>query len=132
MIDADAIRPNGIKRKLLMSPEFTISSAGDFIIGYFPHGAVIRGIWAITTVAITTADNVIDIGIAKDGDTVIDGKTLAYSASAIGDVTDVFQTKGSNGGLTEVAVGGTLWLQTDGGGDAGAIRIVVEYEDRNN
>lgn len=130
--EVDSLRPNGIKRKLLRTPIFDYTTAGDYHIGYFPHGAKLLGMWSVTTTAITVADETIDIGIAKDGDTVIDGLALAYSGSAIGDAVDIFQTKGTNGGVTQIAVGGSLWLQTSGASTAGQGYIVVEYEDNNN
>jgi len=131
-IDIDSLRPHGVRRKILQSPAITLSTAGDFIIGYLPHGAKILGMWAVTTTALTTAASVIDIGVAQNGDTIIDGKSLTHTASAIGDVTDIWQTKGTNGGLVDIPTGILLWLQTDGGSDAGAVIVVTEYEDRNN
>lgn len=132
MIDVNAIRPSGIKRKLMKSDVVAVETAGDYIIGYFPNGAVIRNIHFVTTVAIGTADCAVDIGIAKDGDTVVDGRVFAFTANAIGTVIDVFNTKGTNGVVTEVAAGGLLWAQSDGGSTNGSGFFVIEYEDRNN
>lgn len=115
-----------------MSPAVAVETAGDYPIAHFPHGAVIRGIWFVPTVALGTADSVIDIGIAKDGDTVIDGLTLAFATSAVGTAVDVFQTKGTNGGVTEVSAGVTIWVQSDGGSTNGTGHFITEYEDRNN
>lgn len=132
MFNADSIRPSGIRRKLMKSDVVAVETAGDYIIGYFPNGAVIRNIHFVTTVAIGTADCSVDIGVAKDGDTVVDGRTFAYSGNAIGTVIDVFNTKGTNGGVTEIAPGGLLWAQSDGGSTNGSGFFVIEYEDRNN
>lgn len=132
MIEADAIRPSGIRRKLMVTDVFAVETAGDYVIGYFPHGAVLRGIWFVPTVALGTADSTIDIGIAKDGDTVIDGKVLAYATSVVGTPVDVFQTKGTNGGVIELAANTVLWMQSDGGSTNGSGYFFVEYEDRNN
>ncbi len=132
MIEADSIRPSGIRRKLMMSPAVAVETAGDYLIGAFPHGATIRGIWFVTTVALGTSNSVIDIGIAKDGKTIIDGATLLYSGSAIGDFTDVFQTKGSTGGVTVLGANGQVWVQSDGGSTNGTGHFIIEYEDQNN
>lgn len=132
MIDAETIRPNGIRRKLMMSPAVAVETAGNYIIGYFPHGATLRGIWFTPSVALGTADSVIDIGIAKDGDTIIDGKVIAYATSALDTAVDVFQTKGTNGGVIEIAAGTTIWVHSDGGSTNGTGHFIIEYEDRNN
>lgn len=131
-MEVSVLRPHGIKRKLIMSPAVAVETAGDYLIAHFPHGATIRGIWFIPTVALGTADSVIDIGIAKDGKTVIDGLTLAFSTSAVGTAVDVFQTKGTTGGVTVVSAGVSLWVQSDGGSTNGTGHFVVEYEDENN
>ncbi len=65
MIDVNSLRPNGIKRKLTMSAAVAVETAGDYIVAYFPHGATIRGIWFIPTVALGTANSVIDIDDPK-------------------------------------------------------------------
>jgi hypothetical protein len=132
MIDVSSLRPNGIKRKLMMSPAVAVETAGDYVIGFFPHGATIRGIWFTPTVVLGTADSTIDIGIAKDGDTIIDGKVIGYAASALDLAVDVFQTKGTNGGVIEIAAGTTIWVQSDGGSTNGTGHFIIEYEDRNN
>lgn len=132
MLDADSIRPSGIRRKLMMSPAVAVETAGDYIIGFFPHGATIRGIWFTPSVALGTANSVIDIGIAKDGDTIIDGLAIDYSASAVDLAVDVFKTKGTNGGVVEIAAGTTVWVQSDGGSTNGTGHFIIEYEDRNN
>ncbi len=132
MIKADEIRPSGIKRKLTMSAAVAVETAGDYIIAYFPHGATIRGIWFIPTVALGTANSVIDIADAKDGDTIIDGLALDYSTSAVGTPVDCFQTKGTNGGNTVVGPNSVIWVQSDGGSTNGTGYFVIEYEDANN
>lgn len=134
MIDVKELRPSGIKRKLLQSPVFDTSSAADFIIGYFPHGGIIRGIYLITTTALTAANANIDIGVAQNGDTIVDGYAIVQSTSAIGDILNITDQLGTNGLQANkvMPVGTTLWFQTDGGGDAGAVMVVIEYEDNNN
>ena len=97
-----------------------------------PHGGKLLGAWIVMTTAATTADDTLDLGIAKDGDTIIDGYTLAYDGSAIGDVLDIFQTKGTNGGVVDIAAGTIIWVQVAGTGTAGAGYLVVEYEDISN
>jgi len=130
--DADSIRPSGIRRKLIMTPSIAVETAGDYVGAYFPHGATLRGIWFVPTVAVGTADCAIDIGIAQNGDTIIDGYVLATSGSAAGTGVDVFQTKGTNGGVLVLAAGATVWIQSDGGSTGGTGHFVIEYEDRNN
>ncbi len=130
--DADAIRPSGIRRKLMMSPAVAVETAGDYVAAHFPHGATLRGVWFVPTVAVGTADCAIDIGIAQNGDTIIDGYVLATSGSAIGTPVDVFQTKGTNGGLLVLATNAVVWVQSDGGSTGGTGYFIFEYEDRNN
>ena len=132
MINVDQLRPNGIKRKVIVSPTYAITTAGDYPIATLPHGGKILGIWFVPTVALTVADEVVDIGIAPDGDTVIDGFVVPYATSAIGTAVDIFQTKGTNGGVTNVGALTTLWAQSSGASTAGTGFFVTEYEDNNN
>jgi len=132
MIDVDQLRPSGIKRKLTQSAAVAVETAGDYIIAHFPHGAKLIDILFVPTVAVGTADCAIDIGIAVNGDTIIDGIALAFTGSVAGTAVSVFQTKGTNGGLTVLAPGTTVWAQSDGGSTGGTGYFVIEYEDNNN
>ncbi|CAG0950633.1 MAG: hypothetical protein OIN86_13605 [Candidatus Methanoperedens sp.] len=132
MIDVNTLRPSGIRRKLMMSAVHVVTTAGNYIIGHFPHGATLRGIWFVPTVALTVADEVMDIGITATGKTIIDAVTVPYTTSAIGTPVDIFQTKGTTGGLTELAAGATVWATPTGASTAGTGFFVIEYEDRNN
>jgi hypothetical protein len=132
MIEVDTLRPSGIKRKLMMSPAVAVETAGDYIIGFFPHGAILRGIWFTPSVALGTANSVLDIGLAKDGDTIIDGFAMPYATSAVDTALDCFQTKGTNGGTVEIPAGKTIWAQSDGGSTNGTGYFIIEYEDANN
>lgn len=132
MIDVDQLRPSGIRRKIQVSAVHAITTAGNYIIAHFPHGAILRGIWFVPTVAVTVADEVVDIGITSTGDTIIDGITIGYAASVVGTPVDLFQTKGTNGGLKELAAGATVWATPSGASTAGTGFFVTEYEDRNN
>lgn len=132
MIKGNEIRPNGVRRKLIKSSITALQTAADIPLFYFPHGAKILNMHVVTMVALTTANAVIDIGVAKDGDTVIDGYAVVQSTSAIGDVLDIWNTKGTNGGVIDIPVGTLLWLQTNGGPDAGSVIVECEYEDISN
>lgn len=130
--DVNSLRPSGIKRKLYQSAAIAVETAGDYVAAYFPHGVTLRGIWFVPTVAVGTADCAIDIGIAQNGDTIIDGYVLATSGSAIGTAVDVFQTKGTNGGLIILPPGTTVWVQSDGVSTGGTGYFIFEYEDDSN
>lgn len=132
MIDINQLRPNGIKRKTIVSPTYEITTAGDYPIAMLPHGGRILGIWFVPTVALTVADEVVDIGIAVNGDTVIDGFVVPNATSVVGTAVDIFQTKGTNGGLVQIDPLTTLWAQSSGASTAGTGFFVVEYEDNNN
>ncbi len=132
MIEVESLRPNGIKRKLMKSDTHVITTAGNYIIGHFPHGAKLLGLWFVPTVAITVADEVVDVGITITGDTIIDGVTIAYATSVVGTAVDIFQTKGTNGGLIQLAPGATVWATPSGASTAGTGFFVIEYEDNNN
>lgn len=132
MIEANSIRPSGIQRKMVQSGILQLNEAGDHIVAMFPHSVRLLNIFVTVTTALTTADETIDIGIAKDGDTVIDGKVMAYDGSAVGDVLDVFQVKGTNGGVIDVPAGSIIWLQVEGTGTAGEGIVTVEYVDNSN
>jgi hypothetical protein len=132
MIEVDSLRPNGIKRKLMMSANFSITTAGNYIIGHFPHGAKIIDIFFVPTTAITVADEVCDIGITATGKTIVDAITVPYLTSVVGTAVSIFQSKGSTGGLTVLAPGATVWITPTGASTAGAGFCVIEYEDNNN
>jgi hypothetical protein len=132
MKEVDSFRPSGIKRKTIVSPTHVITTAGDYPIAMLPHGGRLLGVWFVPTVALTVADEVVDIGIAVDGDTVIDGFTVPYASSVVGTAVDIFQTKGTNGGLIQIAPLTTLWAQSSGASTAGTGFFVIEYEDNNN
>lgn len=116
----------------MMSAVHVVTTAGNYIIGHFPHGARLLGVWFVPTVALTVADEVVDIGITSTGDTIVDGITIGYAASVVGTPVDIFQTKGTNGGTVELAAGATVWATPSGASTAGTGFFVVEYEDRNN
>ena len=131
-MEAAQIRPAGLQRKIMISDTFALSTAGDYIAGYFPNGARILGISIVTTVALTDAANVLDIGIAINGDTIIDGYSHTHTSSAIGDIEDMWATRGTNAAVINIPVGTLIWLQSSGGSTAGAGFIVITYTDPNN
>jgi hypothetical protein len=132
MIDANAIRPSGIKRKLIRCPDFSITTAGNYLCASFPRGATIRGIWFTPTTALTVADEVLDIGITTSGDTIIDGKVIPYASSAVGTPVEVFAVKGTNGGLAVLPELTSVFCTPSGASTAGAGYLTIEYEDTNN
>ncbi len=131
-VDVAALRPHGIKRKVLQSDIMDLSTAGDHPAILMPHGGHLLGMWIVVTSAFTNANETIDIGTSKDGDDIIDGATIQYSGSAVGDVLDIFQDKGSNGGLIDIPANTVIWLQTAGASSNGKGYLVIEYEDNTN
>jgi len=127
--DANAIRPNGIKRKLYMSPAMATETAGDYIAAYFPHGCNLIAIWYLPTVATGTAPSIIDIGVAADGETIIKDYSLSHTASVAGTAVDVGS---GNLLLTQLPVATTVWVQSDGASTGGTGHFIFEYEDNNN
>ena len=132
MVEVATLRPHGIKRKLVMSPLMAVETAGDMIGYYFPHGCKLLDILFVPTVAVGTAPSIIDVGVAQNGDTIIDGFSLTHTDSAAGTAVSIFQTKGTNGGLIDLPVGTTVWFQTDGSSTGGDGYFVIEYEDQNS
>lgn len=127
--DANAIRPSGIRRKLLMSPAVAVETAGDYIAGHFPHGCRLIAIWFLPTVAVGTAPSIIDIGVAQDGKTIISTYSLTHTASAAGTAVDVGS---GNILLYELPTATTVWIQSDGASTGGTGHFIFEYEDSNN
>lgn len=127
-IEAKDIRPNGIRRKLYMSPAVAVETAGNYILGYFPHGAKVFGIWFLPTVAVGTAPSIIDLGVASAGETILKDYSLTHVASVAGTAVDIFSAGKL---LTTWPVGTTLWCNSDGASTGGTGHFVIEYEDDN-
>jgi len=130
--DADAIRPSGIKRKIIISPSFSThqTDGTDAVIAYFPHGATLRNMYclALTAGSANAASSSLHIGIAASGKTIVDTHTLTNNQAA-GAAVAMTIVAGAN----VLAADTTLFVQlnTDDA-DGGTVAIVIEYEDRNN
>ncbi len=128
-VDVNNIRPNGIRRKLFMSPAVAVETAGNYILAHFPHGAEILNIWFVPTVAVGTAPAIIDLGVASAGETVLANYSLTNTASVAGTAVDIFSAGKL---LTTLPPGTTLWCNSDGASTGGTGHFVIEYEDNNN
>ena len=130
--DVDAIRPSGIKRKIIIGPSFSTHQADgtDAVVAYFPHGATLRNMYclALSAGSANAASSSLHIGIAASGKTIVDTHTLK-NAQAVGEAVAMTIVAGAE----VLAEGTTLFVQinTDDA-DGGNVAIVIEYEDRNN
>lgn len=127
-MEAKDIRPQGIKRKLYQSAAVAVETAGNYILGYFPHGAELIGIWFVPTVAVGTAPSIIDLGVASAGETILANYSLTHTGSVAGTAVDIFSVAKL---LTTLPVGTTLWCNSDGASTGGTGYFVIEYEDQN-
>lgn len=127
--DADAIRPSGIRRKLMMSPAVAVETASNTIIAYFPHGAEIRNIYFVPTVAVGTAPSILDLGVASAGETILKDYSLTNTGSVAGTAVDIFSAGKL---LTTIPANTCIWCNTDGASTGGTGYFVIEYEDRND
>lgn len=128
-IEANDIRPHGIKRKLLTSPVVAVETAGNYILGHFPHGAKLLYIYFVPKVAVGVAPSIIDLGVASAGETVLKDYSLTNVASVAGTAVEIFSSAAL---LTVLPVGTTLWCNTDGASTGGDGYFVIEYEDQND
>lgn len=126
--DAKDIRPNGIRRKLYMSPAVAVETAGNYILGYFPNGARLLKIYFLPTVAVGTAPSIIDLGTASAGEEVLKDYSLTNTASVAGTAVEIFS---STAVIRDLPLGTTLWCNSDGASTGGTGHFVIEYEDRN-
>lgn len=126
--EAKDIRPHGLRRKILMSPVVAVETAGNYILGYFPHGAQLLNIYFVPTVAVGTAPSIIDLGVASAGETVLKDYSLTNTSSVAGTAVDIFSAGKL---LTTLPVGTTLWCNSDGASTGGTGHFVIEYEDQN-
>lgn len=137
MIEVNSLRPSGIKRKIQISPLIDGDGATgtDYLVAHFPNGAKLLGMYVLPQAALSAnaSSTTLDIGIAADGDTVIDGFALTDSQAQGVPSGNMLNSPGTNGGLRILAKGITLFceivLQDVDGGD---FVIVTEYEDENN
>lgn len=126
--DAKDIRPNGIRRKLYMSPAVAVETAGNYILGYFPNGARLLKIYFLPTVAVGTAPSIIDLGTASAGEEVLKDYSLTNTASVAGTAVEIFSSAAV---IRDLPLGTTLWCNSDGASTGGTGHFVIEYEDRN-
>ena len=126
--DAKDIRPNGIRRKLYMSPVVAVETAGNYILGYFPNGARLLKIYFLPTVAVGTAPSIIDLGTASAGEEVLKDYSLTNVASVAGTAVEIFSSAAV---IRDLPLGTTLWCNSDGASTGGTGYFVIEYEDRN-
>lgn len=138
MYEADAIRPSGIRRKLVNSAlcDGDGASGLDIALAHFPHGATLLGMFVVPTAAAFSANassTTLDIGIAADGDTVVDGFALTDSQGQGVASANMLNSPGTNGGLRVLPPGTTLFCEiVTQDADGTDFIIVIEYEDRNN
>lgn len=126
--EAKDIRPHGLARKLYQSALVTTTTAGNYILGYFPHGARLLYIYFVPTIAVTDAPDVIDLGTASAGEQVLKDYSLTHVGSTIGTAVEIFSTAGL---IFDLPIGTTLWCATTGASTTGAGYFIVEYEDQN-
>lgn len=137
MEDVNALRPSGIKRKIITSPliDGDGASGTDYVVAHFPHGAFLHSMKVVPTggaLSVNASSTALDIGIAADGDTVIDGFALTDS-QALGVGAEMINSPGTNGGLRNIAPGTTLFCEiVTQDADGADFVIVTEYEDNNN
>jgi len=136
MREVDELRPSGIKRKLIVSPLIDTAAATgtDYPVAHFPHGAKLLSLKTcpVSALSANASSTTLDLGVAADGDTVIDGFALTDS-QAIGVVAEMINTPGTNGGLKVIPVNTTIFCEVVlQDADGGKLVIIVEYEDQNN
>lgn len=133
MLNADEIRPAGIKRKIIISePRVLTSGSGvPSILGYFPNGAHIISMHQVNfgLQSANASSTTLNVGLADAGDTIIDGFPLTNDG-AIGAAYNMKDTPGTNGGIIDVPVGGTVfWEHSTDDVDGGKVTVEMEYED---
>ncbi len=126
--DVKDIRPHGIARKLYRSATVAVETAGNYILGYFPHGARLLYIYFVPTVAVGTAPSIIDLGTASAGEQVLKDYSLTNVGSAAGTAVEIFSTAGL---IIDLPLDTTLWCNSDGASTGGTGYFVIEYEDQN-